>query len=91
MDSKRYTFAIGSVTADFNRDPENIARGKRAEGNGCIQDWFNGRYRQEIVEEVVGLGRYGKTLTVLTGMEHPDEEEDEDAEIEESWAVSFHR
>ena len=81
----------GSVTAGFNGDPENIARGKQAEGQGCLQDWFNGRHRQEIVEEVVGLGRYGKTLTVLTGMEHPDEVEDEDAELEESWAVRFRR
>ena len=41
----------------------------RASGTSGLQDWFNGPHRQEVVEEVVGLGRYGKTLTVLTGME----------------------
>ncbi|MDE0480422.1 MAG: ImmA/IrrE family metallo-endopeptidase [Gammaproteobacteria bacterium] len=80
---------IGSTTEDFAADPDNIARGKRANGKCCIQDWFHSPYRQEITEEVVGLGRYGKSLTVLTGMEHPDEVEDEESELEESWAVRF--
>ena len=79
-----------SVTARFNADAENIVRGQRAEGGSCLQDWFNGPHRQELVEEVVGLRNYGKTLTVLTGMEAPDEFEDEEADIEESWEPSFH-
>ena len=79
----------GSVTAGFNTDAENIARGRRIEGQGCLQDWFNGPHRQEIVEEVVGLGSYGKTLTVLTGMEPPDEIEDDEGDLEESWSVRF--
>ena len=79
------------VTAEFNVDPENIARGRRAGGQGCLQDWFGGEHRQEIVEEVVGLGGYGKALTVLTGMEPPDEVEEEEGDLEESWAVRFRR
>lgn len=78
-----------SVTADFNADAENIARGCRAEGQGCLQNWFNGQHRQEMVEEVVGLGSYGKALTVLTGIDHPDEFEDEENDLEVSWAVRF--
>ena len=78
-----------SVTATFNADPENVARGRRAEGESSLQDWFNGPRRQTVVEEVVGLGSYGKTLTVLTGMEPPDETEDEEGNLEESWAVRF--
>jgi len=80
-----------SVTAGFNTDSGNIARSQCAEGHGCLQDWFNGPHRQQIVEEVVGLGSYGKTLTVLTGMEPPDEVNDEELNIEESWGVRFHR
>ncbi len=52
---------------------------------------FNGLRRQEIVEEIVGLGSYGKVLTVLTGMEPPDEFEDEETDLEESWEVRFRR
>ena len=88
---KRTPLPSGSVTADFNADAENITRGRRVEGRGYLQDWFNGQHRQEIVEEVVGLGSYGKALTVLTGMESPDEFEDEEANLEESWAVRFRR
>lgn len=80
-----------SATAEFNADVENVARSRRAEGQSHLQDWFNGVHRQEIVEEVVGLGSYGKVLTVLTGMEPPDELEDEEADLEEAWAVRFRR
>ncbi|MYF98827.1 ImmA/IrrE family metallo-endopeptidase [Candidatus Poribacteria bacterium] len=80
-----------SITASFNANRDNITRGKRVEGEGCLQDWFNGPHRQEIIEEVVGLGSYGKTLTVLTGMEHPDEVEDDETELVESWDVRFRR
>lgn len=78
-----------TVTAAFNADGGNVDSGSRDEGTSCLQDWFNGPYRQEIVEEVVGLGSYGKTLTVLTGIESPDWFEDEDAELERSWTPRF--
>jgi len=79
------------LTASFNTDKNNIEQAVRAEGVSELQDWFNGSNRQEIVEEVIGLGSYGKTLTVLTGMESPDEVEDEDGDLEESWTPRFHR
>tara|TARA_R110000787_G_scaffold9229_2_gene32502 strand:- start:3542 stop:4420 length:879 start_codon:yes stop_codon:yes gene_type:complete len=82
----------GSATAIFNADTENVARAVRADGTSALQDWFNGPHRQEIIEEVVGLGSYGKTLTVLSGMEPPDEIEDEDDDdLEESWTPRFRR
>lgn len=81
----------GSVTAGFNQDADKIARARRADGASSLQNWFNGPHRQEIIEEVVGLGRYGKTITVLTGMEPPDEVEDEEEDLEGSWAVRFRR
>lgn len=80
----------GSVTAIFNADKSNVERAERAEGRSALQDWFNGPHRQEVVEEVIGLGSYGKTLTVLTGMELPDELDNDD-ELEESWTPRFRR
>jgi len=82
---------VGSVTATFNSDKGNVERAARAVGKSALQDWFNGPHRQEVVEEVVGLGSYGKTLTVLTGMEPPDELEDEEDDLEESWTPRFRR
>ena len=81
----------GSATADSNANTEKVAQGRQAKGQSCLQDWFNGPHRQEIIEEVIGLGSYGKTLTVLTGMESPDEIEDDEDNLEESWAVHFRR
>lgn len=80
----------GSVTAGFNQNNDNILRARRVDGESLLQDWFNGPHRQEIVEEVVGLGSYGKTITVLSEMVSPDELDDEDEDLKESWAVRFH-
>lgn len=82
---------VDSVTANFNADKSNIERAACAEGTSALQDWFNGPHRQDVVEQVVGLGSYGKTLTVLTGMEPPDEIEDEEGDLEESWTPRFRR
>ena len=79
----------GSVTARFNATQSRIKNRERDQGMSRLQDWFNGPHSQEILEEVVGLGRYGKTLTVLTGMESPDEVEDEDEKLEVSWDPKF--
>lgn len=67
-----------SLTADFNSDKDNVENAVRDEGTSTLQEWFNTQHKQEIVEEVIGLGSYGKTLTVLSGMEPPDELEDDD-------------
>lgn len=78
-----------TVTAAFNADPELIECGAREDDRSCLQDWFEGPYQQDILEEVVGLGKYGKTLTVLTGMESPEWLDEEDAETEQSWELRF--
>jgi hypothetical protein len=84
------------ATREFSVDDANIRRGLRVEGDSTLQDWFGGPYRQKILEEVVGLGSYAKTLTVLTGMQPPDEREhddddEEDEDLEESWTPRFRR
>jgi glycerol-3-phosphate dehydrogenase len=46
----------------------------------------------ELREEVVGLGNWGRTLTVLTADDLPDlDVEREDEEIVESWKPRFRR
>lgn len=68
-----------SETASFNRDPENVAAGRTAEGAGPVSDWLDGDCEVELNEDVVGLGGYGRTLTILfTDEPLFDEEEDED-------------
>ena len=86
----------GTKTAEFNRDPARIANADRSEADIDISNWLGGSRSVEATEEVVGLGRYGKTLTVLTcpslvDETYQDEDEDEDAYLQERWTPRFRR
>lgn len=86
----------GTVTASFNEQPENIRAGKRDSGDGRLNDWMDGERVYAVTEEVVGLGHYGRTLTVLTcknltmRIEQAEPEDDEEALVD-SWTPRFRR
>ena len=81
-----------SVTYRFNSHPANVAHGDRADGHASLQDWFGGDLQAKLYEEVIGLGGYGKTLTILTASDLPDAEEiEEEEELVESWKPKFRR
>ena len=79
-----------SETEDFNSVPENIRSAQRVEGEVDLRLWFGGHREIPATEEIVGLGRYGKTLTVLCSEVFADDE-DEEHELEESWQPRFYR
>lgn len=79
----------GTVTARFHTNPENIAAGRKAGGFTTLDEWFEGAPRLEMKEDVVGLGHYGKTLTVLFTKEALDDESDEQGE--EGYVPSWRR
>lgn len=82
----------GTPTAKFNKDPENIRIGRRLEDVSTLSAWFGGNRDIELQEDVMGLGSYGKTLTVLYDIELPDDEEEEDERsLRESWTPKFRR
>ena len=54
-----------SQTATFNEERNNILSGTKVESSSYLDAWFAGAQSQEINEDVIGLGRYGKTMTVL--------------------------
>ena len=86
----------GTVTEEFNARPENARTGQRDAREGRLNDWMGGERVYRVSEEVVGLGQYGRTLTVLTcksltmRIEEGDDDEDEEAMIE-SWTPRFRR
>ena len=67
-------------TIGFNQNAENVTSGETAEGWSRLDDWFEGAPPLDIKEDVVGLGTYGKTLTVLFSDGVVDEQDDEDDE-----------
>jgi hypothetical protein len=80
----------GTATWGFNQDANNIAKGNRADGTSNLQDWFGGNYDIEVTEDVIGLGSYGRTLTVLYEIELPDEEErEQESSMRDSWTPRF--
>ena len=71
-----------SATAYFNRDPNNVSQGRQTDGSTMLHEWFGSAPQIEMQEDVVGLGSYGKTLTVLFTNQAIDDE-DEDGEFDE--------
>lgn len=87
-----------TITAQIGANSNRVLQGDRADAAIDITDWFGGIRRVPAVEEVIGLGAYGKTLTVLTCpslvddtyVDSDDDEEDEQDMIER-WTPRFHR
>ena len=89
---KRQAVPNGTYTFALNRDANKVRSGARVQGASNLQEWFGGRRSIQLIEDVVGLGSYGKTLTVLHTIEIPDEEEERDDEsLLESWTPRFRR
>jgi len=80
----------GTLTDRFNADLGNVQDRKRENGEADLRAWFGTRRRIAATEEVLGLGEYGRTLTVITTDTLPDEE-DEEAQFEENWTPRHQR
>lgn len=86
----------GTATAQLNASADRVADGERAEADIDIMDWLGGVRGVRATEEVIGLGNYGKTLTVITCPSLQDEsygkDDDEDEEdLTARWTPRFHR
>lgn len=89
---KKGTALPDTLTKRFNADTANVLNAKKQCGETRLGDWFGGPKGIELDEEIVGLGSYGFTLTVLSSeakLSEPDEEEDEDSDLERSWTPKF--
>jgi hypothetical protein len=78
-----------TATARFNADEARVLRAERDEDEIDVLDWLGGKRSSMVTEEVVGLGRYGKTLTVLSSRKigheaYADDGDDED-DLVERW------
>jgi len=65
-----------TVTAKFNRTRDVVDNCEKAEGCTSLDLWFDGAPEFEMQENVVGLGTYGKTLTVLFSEDPIDTDDD---------------
>jgi IrrE N-terminal-like domain len=86
----------GTVTENFNARPDNVRTAQKDSGEGRLNDWMEGDKIYKVSEEVVGLGSYGRTLTVLTCKAlsmriEAVEDDDEEEALVESWTPRFRR
>lgn len=87
----------GTATASFAADVARVHAGERILDSVDVRDWLGGTRKAEVSEETIGLGQYGKVLTVLASSSigqdgGPDESSDEDEEqIVERWTPRFRK
>ena len=80
----------GTATAAFVCSHDNVAYARREAGEVDLRTWLGGSRSLEAKEEILGLGGYGKVLTVLT-TDFLADDEDEDGDLEERWTPRFRR
>lgn len=81
-----------TATREFNSDASNVEEQRRLTSETTLAEWFDGSPGVRLDEEVVGLGEYGFTLSVFSSEElpaEPDEDEDEEAALIESYKPKF--
>ena len=87
---KKGSLLPASLTKAFNAKACGSDTHGEETSTSELQDWFGGSTHGSLVEEVIGLGRYGRSLTVLTPDEVPTLDELEaTANLEESWEARF--
>jgi IrrE N-terminal-like domain len=85
----------GSMTASLAASRQCMLAGERVGDEIDVMDWLGGKSSAVVTEEALGLGRYGKVLTILhssrIGRDNKPEDEVEEEELRESWTPRFRR
>lgn len=87
----------GTLTARFNAEPARVAAAEREECAIDMADWFGLGAGVRGTEEVIGLGGYGRTLTMIrcdlrTDDDYdPEDEADDDTYLADRWTPQFRR
>ncbi len=86
-----------TATSRFNASTDNILRSQRIANDVDVVEWLGGKRSITVAEEVIGLGGYGKTLTILSAdsvgstVDGYEDEDDEEAALTESWTPRFRK
>lgn len=84
-----------TVSAQLAGDESRILQGEQASAIVDIRDWFGGTSKALLTEECIGLGRYGKVLTILScsaiGQSVDTEDDDNEEKLIESWIPRFRK
>lgn len=64
-----------AATHSLASSPDRVVAGEEGSATGLLSEWFDGAPATEVLEEALGLGPYGRVLTVLTCPALPSGEE----------------
>lgn len=78
-----------SATFKFNQDPGRVECAEHWEQSSSIREWFGDGPDLELSEDIVGLGSYGRTLTVLFSEHAVFDDEDAEDEALGEWDPKF--
>lgn len=81
---KKSPLPKASATYAFNANRSNVANGAIREDFASLKTWFERARNIEIQEDVIGLGHYNKTLTVLFSNDLLESDETEDQDEDDS-------
>lgn len=85
----------GTATARLAASSARVLTGERVASDVDVRDWLGGTKRASVTEEAIGLGQYGKVLTLLVsttiGPENETEQDREEEDLIESWTPRFRR
>ncbi|MDE2111108.1 MAG: ImmA/IrrE family metallo-endopeptidase [Alphaproteobacteria bacterium] len=77
-----------SATYTFNRNPARVECSERTSAETDGDAWFGGLICDiELFEETIGLGSYGRTLTIITTVDALDDDEEDAAD--DDWTPRF--
>lgn len=77
-------------TFDFNQSQERIIVAERWSEESTLEPWFGCYPNVSVVEDIVGLGSYGKTITVVWSETYADEvDRDSGKGSDDDWQPRF--
>jgi Zn-dependent peptidase ImmA (M78 family) len=83
---KREFVPGGTATARLAASPQRVRYGEREDSSSLLCEWFDGAPSVVLTdEEAVGLGDYGRVITLLTVGMLPTAEELDEERQEQSW------
>lgn len=83
---KREFVPEGTASRALSRDEMAVGKSETVDGAGLLCEWFEGAPAEvEVDEEALGLGRYGRVLTVLSANALPSPEAISEEESRTKW------
>lgn len=77
---REHPIPFGVPSRNHSKNPVETLAFSIIEEGSKLSDWFSAAPNLEVEEDIVGMGRFGRLMTILISDFHPDEEEEDEEE-----------